>query len=89
MYALPARENRHQSLSALAVSSGPLSQRMNPGAVPRSATSRSSTLTVWSASIRRRHSIASASRVNSSTTCSSLRLCPSAVWSNWKSIAHT
>jgi hypothetical protein len=32
MYALSALENRHQSLSALAVSSGPLSQRMNAGA---------------------------------------------------------
>ena len=40
MYALPARENRHQSLIALAVISGPLSQRKNPGAVPRSVTSR-------------------------------------------------
>ena len=33
MYALPALEKRHQSRRALAVSSGPLPQRMNAGAV--------------------------------------------------------
>jgi hypothetical protein len=73
-YALPDLEKRHQSLSALGVSSGAVSQRMNAGAVPRSATSRSSTVTVWSASMRRRHSIASASRVDSSTTYSTFRM---------------
>jgi len=46
MYALPVFENRHQSRSALAVISGRLSQRRKVGAVPRSATSRSSTFTV-------------------------------------------
>lgn len=35
MWALPAREKRHQSLSALAVNSGPFSQRKNCGARPR------------------------------------------------------
>jgi hypothetical protein len=33
MYALPACEKPHQSLSALAVSCGPLSHRMNAGVV--------------------------------------------------------
>ena len=45
--------------------------------------------TVLSVSIRRWNSIVSASRVNSSTTCSSLRLWASAVWSNRRSITHT
>jgi hypothetical protein len=34
MYALPALENRHQSRRPLAVISGPLSHRMNPGCGP-------------------------------------------------------
>jgi hypothetical protein len=34
MYAVPVWEKRHQSRSAFAVSSGPLSQRMNSGARP-------------------------------------------------------
>jgi hypothetical protein len=46
MYALPAFENRHQSLSGLAVISGPLSHRMNPGAGPCRATRWSSTFAV-------------------------------------------
>lgn len=58
------------------------SQRMNCGARPRLPTSRSSVATVRSASIRRWHSIASASRVNSSTTCRSSRIFPPALWSN-------
>jgi hypothetical protein len=41
MYALPAREKRHQSRIALAVSSEPLSHQMNIGGVPRWATRRS------------------------------------------------
>jgi hypothetical protein len=49
MYALPARLNRHQSLSAWAVISGPLSQRKNVGALaghPASALSRRLTTSV-------------------------------------------
>ena len=82
-------ENRHQSRSALAVSSGPLSQRMYPGAVPRPATIRSSVAAVASALMRLAATTASASRVCSSTTLSSFRTRPSAVWSNWKSSAQT
>jgi hypothetical protein len=47
-----ASRSSHQSLSALAVSSGPLSQRINAGAVPRSATRRSRVATVLSAWMR-------------------------------------
>ena len=63
--AIPARCRRPRpwrtgtSLRALwAVSSRPQSRRRNAGAVLRSATRRSSTVTVWSASARRPHSIA-------------------------------
>src|SRR3954447_1807497 len=49
MNAVPARRKRHQSLSACAVSSGPLSQRTCAGA-PRWWVRRSSTVTVWSES---------------------------------------
>ena len=79
----PHQLNRHQSRRALAVSPGPLSQRTNRGAVPRSATSRSRTATVASASMRRSTWMVRASRVCSSTTLSSLRILPSVVWSNW------
>jgi hypothetical protein len=74
--------------SACAVKSGPLSHRRY-SAAPRSATSRSSTSTVRSASMLRLTSIASASRVNSSTMFRSLSTLPSAVWSNRKSNGHT
>ena len=88
-YARCPREKRHQSRSALAVSSGPLSQRMNSGERPRVAMIRAGTATVRSASIpsatlddeglagtRRRRAAAS----------SILLL---AAWSNWKSTAHS
>jgi hypothetical protein len=78
MNAVPVLENTHQSRSACPVSSGPLSQRTCSG-TPRSATRRSSTPTVRSASMLRSTSISSASRVNSSTTFSSLITRPSAV----------
>ena len=81
--------DRHQSRSALAVSSGPVSQRMYPGAVPRTATIRSSVAAVASALMRLAATIASASRVCSSTMLSRFRTRPSAVWSNWKSSAQT
>jgi hypothetical protein len=74
-------ENRHQSLSALAVISVPLSILNCSGATPRSATRRSSSLTVRSASMLRATSIASASRVNSSTMLHSFTARSSAVWS--------
>jgi hypothetical protein len=54
--------NRHQSRRALAVNSGPLSQWMNRGARPCSATTRSSTPTVASASSLRSTVMARASR---------------------------
>ena len=68
MNAIPVREKRHQSRSAADVISGSLSQRTSSGRRPCSETIRSSTSTTLSASIRRLASIASASRVNSSTT---------------------
>jgi hypothetical protein len=83
MELLPAPVNRHQSRNALAVSSGPLSQRMKRGARPRSATRQSRTPTVASASMRRSTVMVRASRVCSSTTLSSFNLLPSSVWSNW------
>lgn len=61
------------------MSSGPLSQRMHSGAVPRSATIRSSASTVASAVMLLAATIASASRVCSSTTLSSFSTRPSAV----------
>ena len=71
------------------MSSGPLSQRMYPGAVPRRATIPSSVAAVASAVMLLAATIASASRVCSSTMLSSFRTRPSAVWSNWKSSAQT
>ena len=71
------------------MSSGPLSQRMYAGAVPRRATIPSSVEAVASAVMLLVATIASASRVCSSTMLSSFRTRPSAVWSNWKSSAQT
>jgi hypothetical protein len=79
MYAVPALEKRHQSCRAWAVSSGPLSILKHSGAMPRSATSRSSSATVVSASMLRATCITSASRVNSSTTFNTRITRPSAV----------
>ena len=67
---------------ALAVNSGPLSQRMYAGAVPRRATIPSSVEAVASAVMLLATTIASASRVCSSTMLSSFRTRPSAVWSS-------
>ena len=72
-----------------ALNSGPLSQRMcsgelggvlvgDPVSATTSATNRSRAAWVASVSIRRRHLIVSASRVNSSTTCRSFKIFPSA-----------
>jgi hypothetical protein len=83
MSLVPVPVKRHQSRRALAVSSGPLSQRRHRGAVRRSVTRRSSTFTVASASILRSTVMAKASRVCSSTTLSSFKTLPSVVWSNW------
>jgi len=69
--------------------SGPLSQRINAGAVPRRWTIRSSVLTVSSAPMRRAAGVARASRVYSSVTVRILIGRPSAVWSERKSSAQT
>src|SRR5918994_7811664 len=79
---------RHQSRSAHAISSGPLSIRRCPGA-PGGATSRSMMATTSSALQCRPTSVARASRVCSSTMLHSFSLLRSAVSSNWKSMAHT
>jgi hypothetical protein len=60
---------RHQSRSAWAVSSGPLSHRTNLGWTPRAAVILSSVVTVASASIEWATRSDRDSRVNSSTTC--------------------
>lgn len=75
--------NRHQSRSAFAVSSGPLSQWMKRGEVWRARTSPSRTPTVASASIERRTTMARASLVNSSVMFKNFSTFPLAVWSNW------
>ena len=62
---------------------------MYAGAVPRRATIPSSIEAVASAVMLLAATIASASRVCSSTMLSSFRTRPSAVWSNWKSSAQT
>ena len=85
----PLPPRRHQSRTAFAVISGPLSIRTSSGATPRSRTIWSSTRTAWSASIERATRIAKASRVCSSTTWSSFKVRPSTVVSNWKSNAQT
>src|SRR6266567_4834375 len=78
----------HHRCMALAMNSGPLSQRMWVGA-PRSWTIPSSTVTV-SLAVRCRATVpARASRVNSSVTFRILILLPLVMSSNWKSIAHT
>ena len=62
---------------------------MYAGAVPRRATIPSSIEAVASAVMLLAATIASASRVCSSTMLSSFWTRPSAVWSNWKSSAQT
>jgi hypothetical protein len=64
-----------------AVSSGPLSQRMNSGCPPRVATIVSRQVTVASASMEWARA-ARDSRVYSSTTCRNFRTRPAAVTSN-------
>ena len=81
--------SRHQSRSALAVSSGPLSQRTKQGQRPRCEETLSKQATVASASIEESARSARDSRVNSSSTCRILILRPEAVTSKWKSRAHT
>jgi AAA domain len=80
---VPARLKRHQSRRALAVSSGPLSQRTNRGAVPRSTTKRSRTLTVASASIRRSTAMVRALAGVLIHDVEQLEDPPVGVWSNW------
>lgn len=80
--------NRHQSATAAAMNSSPLSKRTKPGALPRSTARRSRVATTRSASMCRSTTMAGHSRVYSSTMFNSLRVRPSAVTSNWKSSAH-
>ncbi len=69
------------------MNSGPWSKRTKAGA-PRSMARRSRVATTLSASMDRSTTMAGHSLVYSSTMLSSLRVRPSAVVSNWKSIAH-
>jgi hypothetical protein len=71
------------------MNSGPLSQRIRAGALPRRSTIRSSVETVSPAPILRATGVAKASRVCSSVTVRILIGRPSAVRSVTKSIAQT
>ena len=83
----PTPLNRHQSATAWATNSGPLSKRTNAGA-PRSTARRSRVATTRSASMERSTTMAGHSRVNSSMMFRSLIVRSSAVVSNWKSSAQ-
>ena len=67
MKIVPTPLNRHQSATALAMNSGPLSKRTNAGA-PLVSMSRSRVATTLSASMERSTTMAGHSRVYSSTT---------------------
>jgi len=72
MKTVPVPLNRHQSLTAWAMNSGPLSKRTQTGA-PRSLARRSKHRATPSASMERSTSEARASLVSSSTTSEDLR----------------